>query len=249
MSVIHADDPLKDLARSEPGLQTLLRRHHIDLRFVQDLTLLEVCAIHGINLGEMVRELEEMDRDSHFLSQDELEAFAVPELVGYILSTHHGYLRKELQRLEALLAEASRSDGASQPFLLELLDLFVDFKVSLEWHMREEEKHLFPYYLELAERSAAFPGRSQELSEWIKVFEAEEARVLSDLEAIRRNTSGFRPPAGASQATRDLFHDLARVETEIHRHIHDENFILYPKVGALCRAQDPAAGRGGQGVE
>lgn len=239
MSLPNLQVTLKDLALREPGLQKLLHHHGIDLRFAGNLTLTEACAMHGLDLGVLVQELEEMDRDSHFLPEEMLDGFEVAEMVGYILSTHHGYLHRELERLEALLGEAGRTDGRTFPLLNDLLGPFQDFKASLQWHMREEENNLFPYFLELSVSPNAGLTHLEELESLVRIFEAEEERVLVDLAALRQKTNGYLIPGTVSSATRDLFHDLVRMETELRRHIHDENSILYPKVRALCRKGEP----------
>lgn len=234
MTTHESPETLQELSRREPDLSTLLRRHGVDLRFAGDLTLTEVCAIHGLDLEDLTLELEDHKRDSHFLSQEILSGFNVTELVGYILATHHVFLQKELTRLEELLGEAVRLDGVHHPELLDLFDLFTDFKTSLEWHMREEERNLFPYFLDLTSLPRAEQPVLEELEGLSGLFQAEEGRVQADLEALRLKTHGYQAPSGTSRSTRDLFHDMARMESEIHRHIHDENYILYPKVAALC---------------
>jgi regulator of cell morphogenesis and NO signaling len=175
-----------------------------------------------------------MDRDSHFLPQEFLDQFNVAEMTGYILSTHHGFLHRELERLEGLLGEAGRTDGQAFPLLNDLLGPFQDFKASLQWHMREEENNLFPYFIELSTSPNAGLTHLDELESLVRIFEAEEERVLLDLDSLRKKTNGYLLPGTVGSATRDLFHDLVRMETELHRHIHDENYILYPKVRAIC---------------
>jgi regulator of cell morphogenesis and NO signaling len=191
--------------------------------------------MHGLDLGVLVQELGDMDREAHFLPPEVLDGFNVAEVVGYILSTHHSFLYRELQRLEDLLGEAGRIDGTAFPLLLELLDPFLDFKKSLEWHMREEERNLFPYFLQLVEDPKTGFQNLDEIESLTRVFEAEEERVLVDLADIRKKTRGYLLPGTAGSSTRELFHDLARMEIELSRHIHDENQVLYPKVRALCR--------------
>jgi regulator of cell morphogenesis and NO signaling len=235
MAAHEIPETLQRLLRREPDLPPLLQRHGVDLRFTGGLTLTEVCAMHGLDLDDLTLELMDRKRDAHFLSQETLGTFNVTELVGYIMATHHAYLQKELGRLEELLAHSARLDGPRYPELLDLLGLFADFKSSLEWHMREEEKNLFPYFLDLTAAPLAQPPVLEELEGLSELFRVEEGRVQADLEALRRTTHGYRVPSGASRPTRDLFHDLERMEGEIHRHIHDENYILYPKVAAICR--------------
>ena len=221
---------IAQLVEADPKLIGVLQKWNVDPHFAANLTLTEVCAVHGLNLQELLNRIETLDRDNKFLDDGILEGYNVPELVGYILYTHHAYMDRELPHLEILMGEALREDGARYPALETLVALFKDFKDSVEWHMREEENHLFPFFLSLAS-SREIPAHGfTTVEDFIQVFQTEEENIQDSLDHLRRMTHGFYVPPGAGQAFHDLFYALSRMEFEFHRHMHDENFVLLPKV-------------------
>ena len=62
---------------------------------------------------------------------------------------------------------------------------------------------------------------------------AEHDSAGDALEKLRRLTSGFTPPADACNTYRALYFELAELESDLHRHIHLENNILFPRAVAL----------------
>lgn len=221
---------VSQLVEGNPEIVQILHKWNVDPHFAANLTLTEVCAMHGLNLQDFINQIETLDRDKKFLEDGILKDYSVPELVGYILYTHHAYMDRELPRLENLMAAALREDGARHPGLAPLLLSFKDFKGSVEWHMREEENHLFPFFLSLASSQGVPAHGFTTVENFIQIFQSEEDNIQGSLENLRQMTHGFYVPPSAGQAFHDLFYSLSRMEFEFHRHMHDENFVLLPKV-------------------
>jgi len=53
------------------------------------------------------------------------------------------------------------------------------------------------------------------------------------LARMRDLTGGFRAPADGCESYRALMDGLAAVEADLHRHIHKENNVLFPRAAAL----------------
>ena len=69
------------------------------------------------------------------------------------------------------------------------------------------------------------------------IFEHSEAGDA--LRQLRVLTNGFSPPQGACNSWRALFDGLRELEADLHRHIHEENNILFPR--ALERSASGSA--------
>ena len=52
------------------------------------------------------------------------------------------------------------------------------------------------------------------------------------LERFRALTGGYAAPADACNTYRALLDGLARLEADMHRHVHLENEILFPRASA-----------------
>jgi regulator of cell morphogenesis and NO signaling len=63
---------------------------------------------------------------------------------------------------------------------------------------------------------------------------AEHDGAGESLAAIRSLSLGFKPPADACLSFRGLYQGLEEFERDLHRHIHLENNILFPRALALA---------------
>jgi regulator of cell morphogenesis and NO signaling len=63
----------------------------------------------------------------------------------------------------------------------------------------------------------------------IRVMMAEHDAAGDALAQIRRLSHDFTPPEGACPTYRGYYHALAEFEQDLHRHVHLENNILFPR--------------------
>jgi regulator of cell morphogenesis and NO signaling len=61
----------------------------------------------------------------------------------------------------------------------------------------------------------------------------EHDEVAAGLARLRDLTGGYRPPAEACNSYRAMLDRLHVLETDTHRHVHEENNILFPRAVAL----------------
>ena len=60
------------------------------------------------------------------------------------------------------------------------------------------------------------------------------------LQEMRELTDNYQAPADGCASFEALYDGLAGLETDLHRHIHKENNILFPRAAALEAALWPA---------
>ncbi len=156
----------------------------------------------------------------------------ITELCANIEQTHHAYLKRELPRLEYLVCRVAQRHGDTQPHLIELRDTFLEMKAELEDHLIKEEQVLFPIcrQLESAQSLEAIQGKS--VDNPIKQMVHEHNDTGAALAKMRKLTNGYIPPAQACNTYRAMYDALAEFERDMHRHVHKENSILFPKAAA-----------------
>ena len=151
------------------------------------------------------------------------------ELMQHIVNTHHDYLKRELPRLEQILATVVRVHGPMHDD--ELRPLAKDFaalKAELTAHLLKEETVSFPAIARLLKGE----GRD-EAAKAIVDLEQEHEAAGELLHAMREITRNYTAPADACNTYRALYSGLSELEQDIHRHIHLENNVLFPRVPAL----------------
>ncbi|MGC9945480.1 MAG: hemerythrin domain-containing protein [Bryobacteraceae bacterium] len=103
--------------------------------------------------------------------------------------------------------------------LLPLGETFQALRQELEAHMMKEELVLFPM-IRAGSSSVANP---------IRVMEQEHDSAGLALERMRAVTGNYTLPTDACNSYRALFAGLQELEADLHRHIHLENNILFPR--------------------
>ncbi len=232
MSRLNLQQTIRALADETPEILPVLEKMGVDFETVQDATLGEICEKRGLSSRTLSWLLEAAKRDTQLLDWKTLKNYEIPQLVGYILFNHHDYAERELPRLEQILEDAVRQDGADHPELLELQALFRDFKEFFLGHMREEERQLFPFCL----MSAAYPETSRldekSIERLIHIVQNEDQEMTLDLERLRQKTRWYHVPENVGEYYRKLMQGLRTLEIDLRRHIRVENQILFPKVVA-----------------
>ena len=152
-------------------------------------------------------------------------------LAGYITGVHHGYVRATLPLLREFTSKVARVHGDRHPELQQIRELIGDLSVEMERHMAEEEEVLFPRIAAL--KSGAGPadaGRGVRAA--VSPLEDDHARAGDLMLRIRRLSGGFTPPPDACTTYRAAFAKLEEFEADLHRHVHLENNVLFPRAAA-----------------
>ena len=151
------------------------------------------------------------------------------ELADHIEATHHAYLKTELPRLEFLVNKVAMRHGEHNPKLVELKRVFAIFKAELETHMYKEEVILFPICRQLETATGPQRFHCGSVQNPIAVMVREHDDAGDALSRMRELTDNYTAPADACNTYRALFDSLRQLEEDMHRHVHKENSILFPK--------------------
>ena len=163
---------------------------------------------------------------------------SLEELADHIIETHHAFVRRESPRLADLLQKVRGRHATIHPELGRLEELFAGLASELADHMLKEEGILFPMIkrLEEATRADGAVGASFRGIEFpIQRMMAEHDDAGEALTGIHSLTAAFQPPADACTSFRALYQGLEEFERDLHRHIHLENNILFPRAVEMTR--------------
>ncbi len=100
-------------------------------------------------------------------------------------------------------------------------------------HLMKEERVLFPLVKQLEAAREPFSIHCGTVENPIRVMEHEHETAGSALQRIRELTGHYQVPADGCASFTALYDGLSCLESDLHRHIHKENNILFPKAAAL----------------
>lgn len=203
-------------------------------------TLGEACRLAGVGVEAVRTKLEQPGSPTE--TGDERWTTAdLSELAEHIVQNHHGFVRRESPRLLELLQKVQAVHGASHPELHQIGNLFGELASELAEHMLKEERVLFPMIRALESGGQTGPcGVEFPIRRMI----SEHDGAGESLAGIRSLSGGFQPPADACLSLHALYRGLEEFERDLHRHIHLENNILFPRALALAGLSQEAASVG-----
>ncbi len=213
------------VATEHPLTARVFARHGIDFCCGGGRPLDEACQAEGLDLSQILRELEdEIDRQSSGSGGEDVRWDQRPleDLIDHILTTYHAPLREELPRIEGLMRKVhSVHGGKDQARFDALLEVVLAIKADMEQHMPKEEEILFPMIRSGQGAMAEGP---------IEVMEMEHEILGGYLRKVRSLTRDYVVPEEACNTWRALWSALEELERETHQHIHLENNVLHVRV-------------------
>lgn len=212
--------PVGRLAAEHPLATRVLDRHQIDYCCGGGRPLTTACADRGLQVEALVDEIQQ-ELATRSGTEEHWDDAPLDELIDHILATYHMPLREELPRLERMARRVNEVHGDKDPERLgELLRVFVGLQGELAEHMMKEEQILFPMIK---------AGQGCMADGPISVMEHEHDSAGNALKRLRELTDDYQPPAGACNTWTALWKGLEALESAMHRHIHLENNILFPR--------------------
>jgi regulator of cell morphogenesis and NO signaling len=230
MSTIATDAHVADLVLEQPSRARVFERFEINYCCGGKTPLETACAERGLDLEVVVAALEQ----SRTGGTEDIDWRAAPvtDLCAHIVDHHHAYLHDELPALRRLVDKVASSHGKAHPELAEVETAFAALADELEEHMAAEEQILFPACVALEEGDPFdFPFGSVENP--IRAMRHEHDAVAAELARLRELTNGYEPPRDACNSYRSMLDRLETLETDTHRHVHEENNVLFPRAVAL----------------
>ncbi len=230
MSPITAETHVADLVLEQPTRARVFERFGIDYCCGGKTPLETACADRGVDVDTVIAALDE----PLAAEADDVDWTAVPvaDLCAHIVGHHHGYLRQELPPLRLLVDKVAQAHGRAHPELREVQALFHATADELEQHMVKEEQILFPACVAL-EQGASGGFSFGSIENPIRMMLHEHDEVAAGLAGLRSATADYEPPADACNSYRAMLERLSVLETDTHRHVHEENNILFPRAITL----------------
>jgi regulator of cell morphogenesis and NO signaling len=215
----------------------VFERHGIDFCCGGHRPVAEACSELGLDPAVVARDLEtalaQAGTDAPRFNTWDLDL-----LTGYIVANHHGYVRQAIDALRAHTRKVADVHGDNHPEVRAIADRFEALAAELAGHMAREEQVLFPYVNALAQSQRGGPVPSAPfgtVSNPIRMMEIEHQSAGDEMASIRELSGGYVPPADACTTYRVTYQELLAFEADLHRHVHLENNILFPKALALER--------------
>jgi regulator of cell morphogenesis and NO signaling len=224
-----ANQTVGDLVAADFRKAEVFKRHGIDFCCGGGRTVAVACEKKGVSQDELEQELTDVEERSNSTEELDFNSWNTSKLVDYILYAHHSYIRENIPLLRGFTEKVARVHGHANPELVEIRRLFDEMATDLEHHMMKEEQILFPWIKKMDD-PGALP--SNEIQGPIHMMEEEHEHAGAVMAEIRRLSNNYTPPEHACTTYRVSFAKLEEFEADLHKHVHLENNILFPKAAS-----------------
>jgi regulator of cell morphogenesis and NO signaling len=233
MTTSTTDHTVGQIAAEFPASVRVFEKHGIDFCCGGKIAVTEACGRKGLDPAILLAEIDEAIQTPAEDATDWLTA-SLPDLIDHILDTHHAYMKVQLPRVEALLAKVLQAHGERHGDLLRAVSaIYRPMKAELDGHLAKEEMILFPLVRALDGGAPSGAFHCGSVQNPIRVMWMEHDSAGEALVQLRGLTGDYTPPKDACNTFRALYFELAEMERDLHRHIHLENNILFPRAIAL----------------
>ncbi|MBA4133279.1 MAG: iron-sulfur cluster repair di-iron protein [Flavobacterium sp.] len=211
-------------------------KYGIDFCCKGNRTLEEVCEKKGLDVHSIQDELNAV-LESKSDNNIDFKSWPIDLLIDYIEKTHHRYVEEKSTALLFYLDKLCKVHGQRHP---ELFEIGLHFKIcatELAQHMKKEELILFPFvkkmFNALRDRESIEQPHFGTVNNPIAMMQDEHENEGERFRIIAKLTDNYNPPVDACETYRVTFAMLKEFEQDLHKHIHLENNIVFPKAQAM----------------
>ncbi len=214
----------------------VFERHGIDFCCGGKVALATICSEKGLDLATITRELEAVQREPAERSQ-KYSSWSLSFLADYIVNTHHIYLKENVGQIASYTRKIAGIHGPRHPEVIEIATLFARIAADMTAHLQEEEEVFFPALkrAETAQLSGAAPDATdrETIRASLLTLYREHEEIGDAVHSIRHLSKEYAIPDDACKTFMVTYQKLKEFEEDLHKHVHLENNILFPKAAAL----------------
>lgn len=213
----------------------VFKKYNIDFCCKGGRTVEEACDSKKVSPEEIYRELEEV---ANRKSEDiDFNSWPLDLLADYVEKTHHRYVEEKSAMLIPYLNKLCKVHGERHPELFEINELFIGSAQDLAAHMKKEELILFPFIKQMVEakkKGEALPApRFGTVENPVAMMKHEHEAEGERFVKIAELTNNYEFPDDACGTYQVTYRMLEDFQNDLHKHIHLENNILFPKSIAM----------------
>jgi regulator of cell morphogenesis and NO signaling len=211
-------------------------KYQIDFCCKGNRTINEVCEKQNIDSDTLLQNVYDVLQSENNSGID-FNSWPLDLLVDYIEKTHHRYVEEKTGIILQFLNKLCSVHGANHPELFKINELFAEGAGELSQHMKKEELMLFPFIKRMVNTKESNGVLSQPsfgtVSNPIAMMMQEHENEGDRFREIANLTNNYTAPADGCTTYKVAFAMLQEFEQDLHKHIHLENNILFPKAVIL----------------
>jgi regulator of cell morphogenesis and NO signaling len=231
-----SDKTIGEIVAADFRTAKIFETHGIDFCCGGKVALGDVCAEKGLDLAAITGKLEAVKNEPVERSQN-YASWALPFLADYIVNTHHVYLKENDDQIAAYARKIADVHGAHHPEVIQIADIFNKIATDMAVHLKEEEDVFFPAVkrVDAARITNLTPDAKdrETIRESLLKLQREHEEIGDAVHTIRHLSKEYAIPDDVCNTFMVTYQKLKEFEDDLHKHVHLENNILFPKAAEL----------------
>jgi regulator of cell morphogenesis and NO signaling len=227
-----ANKTIGEIVAEDYRTAKVFESHGIDFCCGGNIALRIICQEKEIDVALLIKELEAVKDEPVERNQD-FSAWELSFLADYIVNVHHGYLKENMDKIDGYTSKIAEVHGSNHPEAVEIASIFSKIVANLKAHLREEEEEFFPALkrVETNKKTETKPTAEdvETIKESLKNLGKEHEEIGDAVHQIRRLSGGYTIPPDVCNTFALAYRKLEEFEDDLHKHVHLENNILFPK--------------------
>ncbi len=224
-------DHIGDIVAQDFRTAAIFKKNGIDFCCKGGRTIDDACESKNIDAESIREDIKNLPKSDG--STIDFTSWPLDLLADYVEKTHHRYVEEKTPVIQAFLDKLCKVHGGRHPELFQIKALFDESAKELGAHLKKEELILFPFIRNMVKAKVSGTAIEQPhfgtVQNPVHMMMDEHSQEGERFRQIAKLTDGYNPPADACNTYRVAFAMLKDFEEDLHRHIHLENNILFPK--------------------
>lgn len=224
-------DFIGDIVAQDFRTAAIFKKYGIDFCCKGGRTIEEACSVKNLDKNKIYSDIENLPKSDG--NSIDFNSWPLDLLADYVEKTHHRYVEEKTPLLKQFLDKLCKVHGEQHAELFEIRDLFFASAQDLASHLKKEELMLFPFIKNMVKakiEGLAIPEPPfGSVENPVNMMKHEHTVEGERLRKIAEITDEYTPPADACNTYKVTFAMLQDFENDLHKHIHLENNILFPK--------------------
>lgn len=214
----------------------VFKDHKIDFCCRGNRNIQQVAQKQNLDVDVLLVEIDRVLKQTGNDNTD-FKSWPLDLLADYIEKIHHRYVKEHIPALKQYLDQLCNIHAARYPELRQIREHFNASAGELAMHMKKEELVVFPWVRKMVRAEQRNEPLDKPNFQTVKnpiammmldhENEGERFRLIAEL------SNDYNPPWDACNTYHAAFSLLREFEEDLHRHVHLENNILFPKAEML----------------
>ncbi|WP_417429445.1 iron-sulfur cluster repair di-iron protein [Halpernia sp.] len=233
--MLTTEKTIGEMVAEDFRVAAIFKKYKIDFCCNGNRSMEEACERKKVQIEEIYNAIENLP--SKESGEIDFNSWPLDLLADYVEKTHHHYVEEKSVILMQFLDKLCKVHGDRHPELFEITKLFRESAQELGAHMKKEELILFPFIKKMV---AAKRNNEELKTSSFGSVENPVAMMMHDhdiegerFRKIASLTNDYQFPEDACGTYQVTYKMLEDFENDLHRHIHLENNILFPKAVIL----------------